>query len=109
MVAKFLPFLRRPKVLAKKDRDYQEGCVECEPLPPQLLTDQDVGSQWLPDDLEQRIDFLRALAEHSLPMPQNEAQFHAARVFSDETGQSEYNLDQWKDYLQLHGYSVQSG
>ena len=43
-----------PKGLAKKDRDYQEGCVECEPLPPQLLTDQDVGSQWLPDDLEQR-------------------------------------------------------
>lgn len=74
---------------------------------PRLLNEQDVQSNWLPDDLEQRIAFMQALADHSLPMPQNEGQFHAARVFSDTTGRSEYNIEQWVDYLRLQGYSVQ--
>ena len=33
-------------------------------------------------DMIQGIAFLQALADHSLPMLQNESQFHAARVFS---------------------------
>ena len=78
-----------------------------EPQPKKLLNEEDVATNWLPDDLDQRIAFMETLAENSLPMPQNEGQFHAARVFSDATGRSEYSMEQWMDYLQLQGYSVQ--
>ena len=39
------------------------------------------------------IAFLQVLAEHSLPMPQNEGQFHAARVFSDLVSGLRLSLD----------------
>lgn len=112
MVTKLLPFFRRRTARGRKEgsetpktREEEPAVVETQP--PRLLNEQDVQSNWLPDDLEQRIAFMQALADHSLPMPQNEGQFHAARVFSDTTGRSEYNIEQWVDYLRLQGYSVQ--
>mmetsp|Transcript_34162 Transcript_34162/g.54726 ORF Transcript_34162/g.54726 Transcript_34162/m.54726 type:complete len:123 (-) Transcript_34162:234-602(-) len=112
MVTKLLPFFRRRTARGRKEGSETPKTCEEEPAvvetkPPRLLNEQDVQSNWLPDDLEQRIAFMQALADHSLPMPQNEGQFHAARVFSDTTGRSEYNIEQWVDYLRLQGYSVQ--
>ncbi|CAE7290364.1 unnamed protein product [Symbiodinium sp. CCMP2592] len=97
-MVKFLPFFRRQAALQKDESGQSMGA--------RILTEQDVQISWMSDDLDERIAFLQALADQSLPMPQNESQFHAARVFSDATGRSEYRVDQWMDYLQLHGYSI---
>eukprot|EP00438_Fugacium_kawagutii_P017549 Skav228537 [mRNA] locus=scaffold1887:168639:169007:+ [translate_table: standard] len=112
MATKLLPFFKRRTGRARKgvsepEKTCEEPCevVEAQ-APPKLLNQQDVQSSWV-DDLEERIAFMQTLADHSLPMPQNEGQFHAARVFSDATGRSEYNIEQWMDYLRLQGYSVQ--
>mmetsp|Transcript_8405 Transcript_8405/g.15350 ORF Transcript_8405/g.15350 Transcript_8405/m.15350 type:complete len:127 (+) Transcript_8405:87-467(+) len=115
MVVRLLPFFRRRprkevgKEVGKEVEETQEESCESmrtPAVPTKLLNEQDVQNNWLPDDLHERIAFMQALADESLPMPQNEAQFHAARVYSDQTGRSEYCLEQWRDYLQLHGYSI---
>eukprot|EP00930_Biecheleria_cincta_P002163 TRINITY_DN103198_c0_g1_i1.p2 TRINITY_DN103198_c0_g1~~TRINITY_DN103198_c0_g1_i1.p2 ORF type:complete len:114 (-),score=14.87 TRINITY_DN103198_c0_g1_i1:384-725(-) len=72
-----------------------------------LLNDSDLTrNAWVGEDFQQRIEFLEALAQRSLPMPQNEGQFHASRVYIDSRGESEYSIEQWLDYLRLHDYSV---
>eukprot|EP00439_Symbiodinium_sp_Y106_P066396 s1936_g10.t2 len=88
-MVKFLPFFRRQAALQKDESGQSMGA--------RILTEQDVQISWMSDDLDERIAFLQALADHSLPMPQNESQFHAARVFSDATGRSEYRVDQWME------------
>eukprot|EP00658_Telonema_sp_P-2_P068113 TRINITY_DN5703_c0_g1_i2.p1 TRINITY_DN5703_c0_g1~~TRINITY_DN5703_c0_g1_i2.p1 ORF type:complete len:163 (-),score=30.21 TRINITY_DN5703_c0_g1_i2:481-969(-) len=56
--------------------------------------------------MAERIAFMEILAERRLPMPQNEGQFHASRIFIDAEQRSRYSVEQWLDYLQLHGYSL---
>lgn len=73
-----------------------------------MLTAGDFNGQgkWVGDDMEERISFMEILAERRLPMPQNEGQFHASRMFIDAENRSRYSVEQWLDYLQLHGYSL---
>jgi len=73
-----------------------------------LLSNKDFksGANWMGDDMAERIAFMEILAERRLPMPQNEGQFHASRIYIDVEQCSRYSIEQWLDYLQLHGYSL---
>lgn len=53
------------------------------------------------EDTKKRKNFIRKLSKKLLPMPQNEGQWHAARIYIDEKKISVYNLEQWEDYLKI--------
>mmetsp|Transcript_12739 Transcript_12739/g.31274 ORF Transcript_12739/g.31274 Transcript_12739/m.31274 type:complete len:444 (+) Transcript_12739:261-1592(+) len=60
------------------------------------------GSSWLGDnDEKDREEFLLNLSRQKLPMPQNEGDWHAARVYVDSLQRSLYDIEQWRDYLSL--------
>jgi len=71
-----------------------------------LLSKKDLPGAFISDDMAERIAFMEILAERRLPMPQNEGQFHASRIYIDIEQCSRYSIEQWLDYLQLHGYTL---
>ena len=52
-------------------------------------------------DTRKRKRFIVKLAKKLLPMPQNEGQWHAAKIYVDERKESFYNVEQWEDYLKI--------
>lgn len=60
-------------------------------------------------DTRKRKRFIVKLAKKLLPMPQNEGQWHAAKIYVDERKESFYNVEQWEDYLKIknkHPYYI---
>lgn len=45
---------------------------------------------------------MQRLSKHRLPMPKNESQFHAARIYMDDVGRSVYCVEQWVDYIRCY-------
>eukprot|EP00471_Norrisiella_sphaerica_P003278 CAMPEP_0184488992 /NCGR_PEP_ID=MMETSP0113_2-20130426/14033_1 /TAXON_ID=91329 /ORGANISM="Norrisiella sphaerica, Strain BC52" /LENGTH=373 /DNA_ID=CAMNT_0026872145 /DNA_START=157 /DNA_END=1278 /DNA_ORIENTATION=+ len=57
---------------------------------------------WLgTSDEKDRENFMVCLATKKLPMPQTESDWHAARVYVDSLQKSVYDVEQWRDFLQL--------
>jgi quinol monooxygenase YgiN len=53
------------------------------------------------EEIKKRKIFIVKLANLRLPMPQNEGQWHSARIYIDELKKSVYIVEQWEDYLKL--------
>lgn len=58
---------------------------------------------WLdPADATDREHFIQQCIAQGIMPPQNETQFHAARMFIDKENKSVYVMEQWTDYLKLN-------
>ena len=53
------------------------------------------------DDIKKRKKFIQLLSKNTIPMPQKEGEWHAARIYIDEKKDSFYDIEQWEDYLKL--------
>jgi hypothetical protein len=62
-------------------------------------------ASWLgSSDAQDRRDFLQKLTRLGIASPRGEGDFHAARIYRDDLNKSVYDVEQWKDYLDLkHG------
>ena len=47
------------------------------------------------------VEFIFKLRQKGLPEPRNESEFHMARVYVNSNNDSIYDIEQWKDALQL--------
>lgn len=101
------PLMPDSAEMPSSEREMQYGQEHSAHHSSDLLRPEDIqGGAWVGDDLKARSAFMELLAQQSLPMPQNEAQFHASRVYVDSLGCSVYSVEQWMDYLRVKGYSA---